>query len=447
MDVLGSLLVVGLLVAAIVAVVVKLARPTQPPKARVHGYPAAYTRDRLAPAPASERLPFAAPGMTGPLFAYGGAPAGAALEGPYAVVDVETTGLSPARGDRVLEVAIARVDSDGRIEDEYATLVNPEGRDVGAIFVHGITDEAAQRAPLFTDIVGEILARLDGAIVVAHNAVFDERFLASELARAGIYLNRMPALCTLWLARQTLHTPNHRLRTLCQAASVADADAHAALGDARAVARLLPRMLSLYGRPLAYPTAAPALPTLPSSGVKPMTRARNLRKGADGWMASLMNRLPESAAETDDAEAEAYLSQLSLAMADGKIIGDEAEALAKLAGSAGMGATQVTALHERFLESMREAAFADDVLTAAELRQLQRSAQLLGVPGYFDDLRPTTGVLSAERVEPAAKARATTGDVAAGKPARQRRCGHCRAPGHYRNTCPDLAPPGPTSAR
>lgn len=434
MDVLGILVIVGLLVGAVIALVVRLARPKDPPKPRVQSYPAMYSRDRVRPLREPARMPFAAPGMTGPLFAYGGVHAGTLLDGPYTVVDVETTGLSPARGDRVLEIAVARVASDGHIEDEYATLVNPEGRDVGAVFIHGITNEAVHSAPRFIDIAGEILARLDGAIVVAHNAAFDERFLAAELARAGIYLDRMPALCTLWLARQTLNTPNHRLPTLCQADGIADGDAHSALGDARAGARLLPRMVARYGRPLAYPTVPPALPGLPTGRATPRTRARNLRKGSNGWMASLMSRLPQSAAEAGDAEAETYVSQLSLAMEDGKILGDEAKALAQLAGMAGMGATQVAALHEQFLESMREAAFADDVLTAAELRQLQRSAQLLGVPGYFDDLQPTTVT------RPAGYAISTsrTRDADLAGPVRQRRCGHCREPGHYRSTCPDL---------
>jgi DNA polymerase-3 subunit epsilon len=147
-------------------------------------------------------------------------------------------------------------------------------------------------------------------------------------------------------------------------------------------------------------------------------------------MSSLLARLPMSAAEAGEADAHAYLDALSGALDDGKIVGDEARLLALLAGEAGFGGAQVAALNERFLESMREAAFADDVLTMAELRQLRAAAAALSVPGYFDDLTADT----------AAPAAAPGGRHAApdGLASRQRRCGHCRTAGHYRNTCPQL---------
>src|SRR5690606_24476628 len=101
-----------------------------------------------------------------------------------------------------------------------------------------------RNAPHFGDVAGEILARLEGAVVVAHNAVFEERFLAAELARIGVRGTSLPALCSLWLGQRTFDTPNHKLATLAQHAGIPMPDAHAALGDVRAVARLLPRMLT-----------------------------------------------------------------------------------------------------------------------------------------------------------------------------------------------------------
>lgn len=413
----------------------------QPPRERQHSGPcppgAAHARERQAGAQGTGRIPFAAPGLSGPLFSYGGPRGGTELDGPYAMVDVETTGLAADRGERVIEIAVTRTDAAGRVEDEYATLVNPQDRDVGATFVHSITNEAVRDAPAFSEVAGEVLARLQGAVVVAHNAAFEEAFLSAELARAGIQAPAMPALCTLWLGRQTFATPDHKLATLCQHAGISLEDGHAALGDTRAVARLLPRMLERYGGPLAYPAPVPRLPELPVNAVPPKTRAAKLRKGSHGWMASLMSRLPRSASEATPAEADMYLSQLSDALQDGKIVREEAQALAKLAGSAGLGAAQVAALNERFLESMREAALVDQVLTSTELRQLRDAAAMLGTPGYFDELQPT---------RPAATTTASPADTAKGDegaPARgstgQRRCGHCRQPGHYRTTCPELA--------
>lgn len=365
----------------------------------------------------------------GGLFAYAG-PAGRGTRehvGPYAVIDVETTGFSPQGGDRVIEVAVARVDATGRVEDEFATLVNPEGRDTGPVFVHGISNDAVAKAPTFAEVAPELLARLDGAVVVAHNAPFEERFLSAELARTGHTEVRLPALCSLWLGQQIFTTPNHKLATLARHAGIPLVDAHAALGDVRAVAALLPRMLDAYGEPLHY-GCGPFVPEGMVAGqLRPVTRAVALRKGTDGWMHSLMARLPMSAGDVDDATAEAYLDALAEVLADGKIVGDEAKTLAKLAGAAGMGGAQVASLNERFLETMRDAAFDDDVLTTAELRQLTAAAKALGVPTYFDDLTPVAPSTGLPRVsaEPVVSTRT-------------RRCGHCRTPGHYRSTCPEL---------
>ena len=333
-------------------------------------------------------LAFAEPGMRGRLFQYGGDGGGFPVDAPYAVIDVETTGFSPGKGDRIVEIAIARVDAQGRIEDEYATLVNP-GRDVGPVFVHGISNSEVLDAPRFDEIAGELLARMDGAVVVAHNASFEERFLAAEFARMDLALPLNPALCSLWLARRTMRTPNHKLTTLARAAGLSTVDAHTALADVRTVAALLPQMLAAHGQPLRYLTGLRPMPQR-ERAARPRTRAVELRKGTDGWLASMMARLPMSAAETREADAQRYLDALTLALADGRIVGGEAQQLARLAGSAGMGAAQVEALHRRVLEHMRAAALQDAILTTAELRQLKTAASGLGLPDYFDDLRPTS---------------------------------------------------------
>lgn len=342
----------------------------------------------------TREIPFADAHLRGPIFAYAGPRGwepGVEHDGPYAVIDFETTGLSPRAGDRVVEVAVARVNRDGRIEDEYATLVNP-GRDTGAVFIHGISNDAVRRAPTFADILPELMARLDGAVVVAHNATFEEAFLNAELRRAGVRLGApMPALCTLWLSQRTMPTPNHRLGTLCRYTGIPLVDAHAALGDVRATSALLPMLLQTVPQPLVY--AAPPLIGMAGSRtgayVRPVTRAAELRKGTDGWMSSLLARLPMSAAEADDVQASSYLEALSEALADGRIVGEEARQLAKIAGAAGLGSAQVAALNDQLLDSMYQAALEDEVLTKAEIRELTRAAAALGQPDRFAHLAPT----------------------------------------------------------
>lgn len=191
-------------------------------------------------------------------FAYGrqGDPrqAGQTIDGPYAVLDFETTGVSPGGGDRIIEVAIVRVARDGRVLDEYSTLLDPEGRDTGPVHVHRIRNADVRGAPRFCDAAADILSRLEGAVVVAHNASFEQRFLDSELGRINTGIGHVPALCSLWLARQTLSLPNYKLETIARSARLSVADGHTALGDVRTVAALLPGMLGALGSPVYYGT-------------------------------------------------------------------------------------------------------------------------------------------------------------------------------------------------
>lgn len=409
----------------------------------------ARTRSRaVTPAPSradtdADAMPFVDAGLRGPLFTYADTRGGSEHDGPYAILDVETTGLSPRGGDRVIEIAVLRMDARGRVEDEFATLIDPDGRDTGPVFIHGIKNEAVAQAPRFADVAPELLSRLDGAVVVAHNATFEEAFLRSEFARMGATGLHMPALCTLWLGRRTLAAPNYKLGTLAKEAGIPLYDKHAALGDVRALAGLLRIMLASHRAPLTY--ACPAYRCEPPRHPTPklVTRAVGLRKGTDGWMSSIVARLPQSAGDVDDALAQSYVDALGDALADGKIIGDEAKVLARIAGRGGLGGDQVRALNERFLETMREAAFADDILTAAEIADLTRTAAVLGMDGYFDDLTPTSSAPPSAGPSPASPQHQDTTapaerSTASPTPKKVRRCGHCRRPGHYRPTCPDL---------
>ncbi len=296
-------------------------------------------------------------------------------QAPYVVIDLETTGLTPEE-DRVVEIAMARV-QDGRQVDEWATLIDP-GRDPGPTFLHHISSAMLDGAPRFSDIAGEILSRLDGAVVVAHHAAFEEKFLEAEFARLGLRDQLMPALCTLQLARVVLAAPNYKLATCCEVAGIDLSDAHTALGDVRATAVLLPRLLALAPE-IRYPVGISALPRL----VKrrgPRTRVTNLRMGTDGWMRSLLSKLPYSMDDHDPVGAEPYLDALGEALAEGRLTREKTRRLGRLAGRAGMGAAQVVELHRRFLDGLRDAALVHDLVTADELRQrLQAGGYRLAV--------------------------------------------------------------------
>lgn len=160
----------------------------------------------------------------------------------YAVVDFETTGLSPAKGDRAIEIGLVHVAPDGTLEDEHETLIHVD-RSVGASWVHHITARELLHAPDFEGIAHELRDLLAGRVFVAHNVSFDSRFLLAEYSRMGasIPVDQSTMLCTMKLSRSLIG--RGKLADCCEYFGIANEDAHSALSDAHATAILLGRLL------------------------------------------------------------------------------------------------------------------------------------------------------------------------------------------------------------
>lgn len=164
----------------------------------------------------------------------------------WVVVDVETTGGTPARGHRVTEVAAVRV-SGGRIADSYCTLVNPE-RPIPRMITSltGISNEMVSRQPRFAEVARAVSDAVSGCVFVAHNAGFDWRFLSHELNQAtGMTLSGRQ-LCTVRLSRRLLpQLPSRSLDGLAMWFGLEIESRHRALDDAVATAKVLLRLIDM----------------------------------------------------------------------------------------------------------------------------------------------------------------------------------------------------------
>ncbi len=151
---------------------------------------------------------------------------------PYAVVDIETTGLHAALGDAICEIAILRV-QEGHVCRCFHTLVDP-GRPISpeAYAVNGITQAMLRGAPPFARIADRVWTELDGAVVVAHNAPFDLSFLAVALEEASRPAPRQPVLDTLAIARNCYAFPRNSLHAIASDLGIPRVASHRALGDA-----------------------------------------------------------------------------------------------------------------------------------------------------------------------------------------------------------------------
>ena len=158
-----------------------------------------------------------------------------------AVIDFETTGISPDGGDRATEVAIVLVEGGGRVVDRFQSLMNAGVRIPAFITgLTGITNAMIATAPAAAQVMREASRFVGQAPLVAHNAAFDRRFWQAELARAGLAADQ-PFICTLLLARRLYpQAPNHQLGTLVDFHRLPRAgQAHRALADAEMAAALL----------------------------------------------------------------------------------------------------------------------------------------------------------------------------------------------------------------
>ncbi len=160
-----------------------------------------------------------------------------------AVLDFETTGLSPRQGDRATEIAVILL-RDGEIVDQYQSLMNA-GRRIPSDVVHltGITNDMIASAPAAPKVMREVAQFVGKHPVVAHNAGFDRRFWQAELALLGMPADQTFA-CTMLVSRRVYpHAQNHRLSTLVDMLRLPKAGrAHRAMADAQMTGHLWHRL-------------------------------------------------------------------------------------------------------------------------------------------------------------------------------------------------------------
>lgn len=325
-------------------------------------------------------------------------------EAHFAVIDVETTGLS-ARNDRIVEVAVVRTNALGDVVDEWSTRINPQGP-VGATHIHGITDADVATAPVFAEAIHEVNRRLAGTAIAAHHARFDLAFLHAEYARAGWELPNVPTFCTLEASDYFLPTlERRRLADCCWALGTPLVGAHSALGDARATAAVLaafmqskanypplPEYLRLPEEALSViwpvgPSRAPQdwRPPAPRRPVPPPRVQRLIAEHANAEPVPPLVELLERFALVDALDegaprgSLAYLEKLAAVFEDGEVTAEEAADLAALAAAEQLTDADIAASNRAFVLALAHLALADGKVTRAERAELQTVSDMLGV--------------------------------------------------------------------
>ncbi|MED1420106.1 ATP-dependent DNA helicase DinG [Bacillus smithii] len=162
----------------------------------------------------------------------------------FVVVDLETTGNSPKKGDRIIQASLVIIERE-QIIDQYTTFINPETAIPAFIEeLTGIHEDLVKQAPLFSEAAQNIRPLLDHSIFVAHNTAFDLTFLQTELEKANFPLFNGQTVDTVELARFLYPTQDsYKLSDLAEELGVLHSRPHQADSDAYVTAEILLLML------------------------------------------------------------------------------------------------------------------------------------------------------------------------------------------------------------
>jgi len=160
------------------------------------------------------------------------------------VLDTETTGLKPEQGHRIVEIAGVEIIKRRLTGKRVHFYLNPDrDSDPEALRVHGLSTEFLSSQPRFEEVADEVMAFVDGAQVVIHNAPFDVKFLDAELARlgrAGFAAACDEVIDSLAVAREAFPGKRNSLDALCERFNISNAHRtlHGALLDAELLAEV-----------------------------------------------------------------------------------------------------------------------------------------------------------------------------------------------------------------
>jgi len=165
-------------------------------------------------------------------------------EAEFVVFDIETTGLSPQKGDRICEIGAVRI-KNSEITDSFETLVNPQ-RDIPpqVVRIHGITSKDVISAPCFEEAAPKFLSFIKDSCLLAYNIKFDLGFFNYQLKSAGMEKISLPFVDILALCRRLIpHLPRFNLSSVAGYLGVQAESTHRGYADAYTAAQVFIKLL------------------------------------------------------------------------------------------------------------------------------------------------------------------------------------------------------------
>ena len=284
----------------------------------------------------------------------------------FAVIDTETTGFG--KNDRLVEIAVLIVE-DGKIVDEWETLINP-GRDISNSSIHGITPDLVSLAPTFAEIEPTVSKLIDGAFLVAHNLAFDKRMLEQEFSWLQKNIDLGSGFCTLQATKL-------KLEAACEKYGVTNLTAHRAYTDARAAAQIFIKICEDIDF-LEGITPICVNNDVQNKSVRLLTRSAVSQEHAlvTPNLRRIINNLGPSIEMGSDLS---YLDALSSVMSDFEITVEETSYLNDWAETLGIPQSKQVELHNSFLDQLIMCAQKDSYVSETENSLIEKAARALGI--------------------------------------------------------------------
>jgi DNA polymerase III subunit epsilon len=302
---------------------------------------------------------------------------------PIAIIDFETTGLS-AGYDRVVEVAVVRVEPGREPRVVLDTLVNPMRR-MSASEIHGISDEDVVNAPRFSDIAGDVLETTNDCVVAAYNVYFDIKFLNAELFSAGVD-HEPPHFCLMYLRPLLGLGPRCKLEVACQAHGIPYEAAHVASADALASGKLLTRYL-IEAKNQAVNTFGElarrkSYKFVESFDHEPLPHPSRFGFASCSRLCSRSGHVRSAVVDPQRLALAAYWDTLKSAIADLEISDDELATVALEREQLGLLPEQIRSVHARVFASVINQFAGDQRLDEHEARRLTKLHRCLSKLGW-----------------------------------------------------------------
>lgn len=304
----------------------------------------------------------------------------------FVILDIETTGFSPKRGDKIIELGAIVVNEAGEVLEEFETLINPK-RDLGATWVHKITSEMVKDAPSFEGVFNQLTGLLNGRIVVCHNARFDLRFLNYEIRKLVQLDKDLLGMCTLDLTKEFHpYLPSYKLESLAEYFDIEYSNLHSAYEDARITKHLFEHILEELNSSGVELDLTEYVVTIPTSLPDRLEKKNLIRRSdfevtkiaSENRLSKMLKRLPNNTKSTN-LPIQEYLNILEDALSDRIITEDEASRLFELARDYDISTEEIVEIHEEYLRRLIRVYLFDRIISNSEYEDLEKVSKILGI--------------------------------------------------------------------